>query len=457
MLQTSFHHIRAGFGLWLVIALLAIPLSAAEFYVSPTGSSSGNGSISSPWDLQTALNHPAAVRPGDTIWLRGGTYNGHFDSRLNGTSSAPITVRRYANERAVLDGVAVADPINHQLAAHGSYTWFRDFEFTNTDPVRSIRGRTAAVVVFGTQIKLINLVIHDAGTGISAAPSQSDAELYGNLVLYNGNYPPDNDGGYGHGMYFQNEEGTLKIIDNVVFNQFGYGLHGYGSSNAFLRNYWIEGNTIFNNGVACVPGSAMGARNIIIGGGVPALNPTLISNYTYETPGLARAGNVNMGYTNGALNLTMTGNYFVADTALQMDCRLAPCTYSSVTGNTIWGGYFNLYGLAPALPAGNTVAAAPTTGAHVFVRANRYEAGRANITIYNFGLAPTVSVSVAGILQAGDTYIVKDVQNWFGPPVAQGTYNSTPISIPMNLTTVTPAVNGPYVPPHTAPRFGVFV
>ncbi|MEK7061424.1 MAG: hypothetical protein AAB954_02070, partial [Patescibacteria group bacterium] len=47
---------------------------SAQYYVSPTGSASGNGSLENPWDLQTALNHPAVVHPGDTIWLRGGTY-----------------------------------------------------------------------------------------------------------------------------------------------------------------------------------------------------------------------------------------------------------------------------------------------------------------------------------------------------------------------------------------------
>src|SRR5689334_17648608 len=90
----------------LLGTLLTIAAScrAADFFVSPTGSARGDGSIGNPWDLQTALNGPAAVHPGDTIWLRGGTYRGTFASNLNGTSSAPIQVRQYAGERATLDG-----------------------------------------------------------------------------------------------------------------------------------------------------------------------------------------------------------------------------------------------------------------------------------------------------------------------------------------------------------------
>src|SRR5262245_37174151 len=50
------------------------------FHVSPNGSSSGNGSVGSPWDLTTALNQPSSVQPGATIWLHAGTYRGNFTS-----------------------------------------------------------------------------------------------------------------------------------------------------------------------------------------------------------------------------------------------------------------------------------------------------------------------------------------------------------------------------------------
>src|SRR4051794_24178406 len=83
----------------LVAVGLAASLAAhaTEFYVSPTGTASGNGSASSPWDLQTALNQPASVKPGDTIWVRGGVHRLNnrptkFTSRLTGAAGAPITV-----------------------------------------------------------------------------------------------------------------------------------------------------------------------------------------------------------------------------------------------------------------------------------------------------------------------------------------------------------------------------
>ena len=88
----------------LGLLLAGRPLVATEFFVSPTGTDRGKGSQKSPWSLAKALSHPGAVNPGDTIWLRGGTYTGNFTSYLTGTAKAPIVVRQYPGERATLDG-----------------------------------------------------------------------------------------------------------------------------------------------------------------------------------------------------------------------------------------------------------------------------------------------------------------------------------------------------------------
>src|SRR5437588_10381565 len=67
---------------------------APNFYVSPTGSPSCDGSFTEPWDLATALAGPAAVTPGSKIWLRGGMNTNAGDGgglarTLTGTSPAP--------------------------------------------------------------------------------------------------------------------------------------------------------------------------------------------------------------------------------------------------------------------------------------------------------------------------------------------------------------------------------
>src|ERR1700688_514108 len=89
----------------LLSAVLSVtPTYATDHFAAPDGVPSGDGSISHPWDLDTALgspsgSQPATLLPGDTLWLRGGTYvpatdNGYL-SRVNGTAAAPIIVRNY--------------------------------------------------------------------------------------------------------------------------------------------------------------------------------------------------------------------------------------------------------------------------------------------------------------------------------------------------------------------------
>src|SRR5205814_5040657 len=100
------------------------------FYVSPTGSPSGDGSFTNPWDLATALDGPAAVTPGSTIWLRGGTYSdgpyyGGYLSNLTGTAAAPIVVRQFPGERATVPKF---------LAVRGGYTWYWWLEIVHTIP-----------------------------------------------------------------------------------------------------------------------------------------------------------------------------------------------------------------------------------------------------------------------------------------------------------------------------------
>ena len=85
---------------WVVGFLLACPgrAWAADFFVAPDGKPDASGTSQAPWDLQTALSHPPAVQPGDTILLRGGTYAGVFEGKLAGTADARITVRSAPGE-----------------------------------------------------------------------------------------------------------------------------------------------------------------------------------------------------------------------------------------------------------------------------------------------------------------------------------------------------------------------
>ncbi len=92
----------------------------------------------------------------------------------------------------------------------------------------------------------------------------------------------------------------------------------------------------------------------------------------------------------------------------------------------------------------------------VFVRPNAYEAGRANIAIYNWDLDPTVSVDLSSVLSTGSAYSLTNAQNPFAAPVVSGIYDGGSISVPMTgLAPATPI--GVPAPPATGPEFQAFI
>ncbi len=73
------------------------------FFVDPVkGDDSNAGSEAKPWKT---LGHAVQqLQPGDTLYLRRGTYYEHATVTQSGTSEKPITIRSYPNELAILDG-----------------------------------------------------------------------------------------------------------------------------------------------------------------------------------------------------------------------------------------------------------------------------------------------------------------------------------------------------------------
>ncbi|HEX8116261.1 MAG TPA: hypothetical protein VF521_03245, partial [Pyrinomonadaceae bacterium] len=291
----------------------------AQFYVAPDGKAEGDGSRNRPWDLASALSKQSKAKPGDTIWMRGGAYKGSFKSRLAGTPEKPILVAQFTNERATIDG---------SLTVDGEWTTFWGFEVMNSDTDRN-RERPTGVEVNGAHTKFVNLVVHDCGNGFGFWSSAVDSELYGNIVYHNG--WRETDRGHGHGVYAQNEEGTKLVRDNLIFRQYGWGVHAYTEEGA-LKGLQFEGNVSFDNGAPA------GARydNILVGGRQPAERVALVSNYTYETDGGGESKpNVRLHYkAPDNRDLTARDNYFAGGSPV---ASVADWLSVTMEGNTFYG------------------------------------------------------------------------------------------------------------------------
>ena len=166
-MHTDFVRFPAPFQTAAAALLMAGAVCASPYYASPTGSPAANGSFSSPWDLQTALNKTTTIRPGDTLWLRGGTYrppdSSGFSSRIAGSSSHTINIRSYQGEQAAIDrsGAVVG------LAIYGSNTTFWNIQVTDS----TASTNNAFVAVYGSAIKCIGMLVNNTPLGFTSTAS----------------------------------------------------------------------------------------------------------------------------------------------------------------------------------------------------------------------------------------------------------------------------------------------
>jgi len=98
------------------------------------------------------------------------------------------------------------------------------------------------------------------------------------------------------------------------------------------------------------------------------------------------------------------------------------------------------------------------TATRVFVRPNTYELGRATVVVYNWGGQGAVSVDLSGVLGVGQRYEVHNAQDFYGTPVASGTFGGGTLSVPLGGVTPPAVIGGsPTAPLKTGPAFDVFI
>lgn len=517
------HRLRTFLAL-LTLAALCGPLLLSQpplqargrtWIVAPSGRSGAAGTLEDPLDLRTALSANGPVRAGDQVLLRGGRYMGAYTSTLVGSPSAPIIVRNFEGERATIDGYG-APPIQNVLTVRGADTWFWGLEIMTSDPRRTFDyaadlddTRPTGVNIFGTRIRIINCVIHDALTGVGWWLESRDSEVYGTLIYNNGVL--DTRRGEGHGMYIQNypNAGTKRVRDVISWGNYATGMKAYGES-SWVAGVHFEGVISFNNGYASLYGREIDKmENLFIGStDNPASNNLVRDAFLYHRPGVL-ASNATLGYQNpnnvdlrvenlwamgGSValsirnwqTLTVRGLRALATTSYntQSDQSLAQVRNvgsRSWDGSQYWDdtvqrfpfvapptvnqwGTMNLswtdWQRAGLDPNGQYTVGRPT-GVWTALRPNQYEPGRAHIAVYNWNNAPSVTVDLRGAgLADGQAFVIQDAQNFYGPAVATGTYrtSSPTVSIPMTGRTAAAPVGDPhfdYV--HTGPTFGAFV
>jgi len=449
-------------------------VSSSGFFVTTGGSEKGDGSWNNPWDLDSALLGHPEVGPGDTIWVRGGTYHpvkepSKYNIKVSGTEKDPVFIRAYPGERVSIDaGIQIYNP----------NVVFWGFEVFSSSTHRTSDNRPGGIAIYGDNVTLINNIIHDGKYGIYAQVSTGsyysrNSVIYGNLSYNNGWKGTDR--GHGHGLYAQNQDGTKHIYENIIFNNFGgYSFHIY-SEGVPLNNFVFFGNVAIND-------------NFLVGGLKPATNIQFYENYTFNAKTKFGFSNVNNEKISAegnyfwndapgssALDIKWWGkdvniknNFFYSKETLSLlDFKRENYTWDQNSYYSTKSFPFNLntstinwsnWRSSTGFDSNSNFSPNIPTKTNVIVRPNDYEKKRGNIIIQNWQRLASVDVDISTLgLEIGDKYTIHNALNFYKETIV-GTYNGKPIPIPMNGWTVAIPIGWDKpLGDNTFPSFGVFV
>jgi Right handed beta helix region len=207
--------------------LLAARLAAAEFHVAPHGSDEASGSAAAPF--ATVQRAQAAAAPGDTVFLRGGTYR--LEERhiarterifayvtlldKSGEPGRPIRYAAWPGEKPVFDLSAVkpADRRVHAFRVTGSWLHLEGFEVVGVQV--TIKGHTQSICldVQGSHNVLERLSLHD-GMAIGVWIGDGAHNLVLNCDAYRNHDPVSGDGRGGNvdGFGYHGRKGSVGNV-----------------------------------------------------------------------------------------------------------------------------------------------------------------------------------------------------------------------------------------------------
>jgi parallel beta-helix repeat protein len=337
-------------------------LAQQEFHVFPLdgkevkGTPQGDGSLTNPWDLQTALSQSKErVNGGDIIWLHQGVYTGRFKSKLQSTlSNTYVTVSGYKSDKVIING-NVNSTKNYVLEVKGKNVIYKNFEvtylgeFSRDGPDGSIPSLEGINHSSGEDCIFQNLVIHNIpGLGFGSWKA-TGGTIIEDCIIYNNGFMGVKRG-EGEGMYIQNQSDKTRLIrNNIIFNNYYKGIEVWSASSGknkeFVKHIDIIDNIIFNSGMP----SGGHRGNIIVASndkeGVNiAKHIKIKGNVLYHNVDLkshknsGKAASLTLGFIKKSLveDVTVTNNYIIGQNNA---FNIYHAKSVNIQNNTIYGGY----------------------------------------------------------------------------------------------------------------------
>ena len=247
-------HVRLMFqlvGLIIVafIASLNFEVQAAPntYYVAPNGNNNNPGTFDKPWQTIEYAVSTSQVKPGDTVYIRGGTYNEYVQQNISGSPGNPITYINYPGETPILTG-------------SGTFRWhileqshirivgltFRDFAKGGIQ----IRARNDSI----TDIEILNCTFEnqtptngDGAKTIHVTTTDTD-HLVTNVTI-RGNTIVNVDSGDHPSIQVAGDSHYVQIVDNTIKNTSSIAIGIAGRPDIDQpTNVLVKGNDISGHG-----------------------------------------------------------------------------------------------------------------------------------------------------------------------------------------------------------------
>jgi hypothetical protein len=231
---------------------VTIPAPSHSYYVSPSGSGT-TCSLAAPCSLTEGLNQ---AQPGQEVVLRGGVYYRSETLPRSGASSAPIVVKGYPGETAVLDG---ADPATFTWTNQGGGVWRTTVNASDPHLVLSNGQR---LYPYQSQTDLQNLIwgipgFYASGTTLDVrlagdtnpntttmTVSRYESALYvdGRSYIYflDLTFRHYGLGSYGKAIYFNNANNNLVQSCTFAVNDLGIGVKRDSNRNVIQDNTFYD-------------------------------------------------------------------------------------------------------------------------------------------------------------------------------------------------------------------------
>jgi parallel beta-helix repeat protein len=395
--------------------------------VAPDGNDSNPGTLGLPF--ATLSRAAGAVTGGDTVYLRGGTYQFASAQGLgpSGSAGAHVLFQSYPGETAILDGSRLPAGTN-AVAVSGRYIDLENFR---------VRGAKQDDITIGGQyITLQNLEVSGAA--------------HNGIAVWGGSH--------------------VRLLTNTVHDNQYAGVYSGYSSTGVVSDVLVDGNTVYHNSLMNSPRTLGGGWPAAVGGqlvaGYTITNNAVYDNYgegidfSLDDGGLASGNSLHDNYSvemylDNATRVTLRQNWICTTndtgyyrhwggvygpaTSIQVANESYavsnPCDYDTIINNIATGGtwgfnygsYKNGGGLKNFLIANNTFYSAPGSMLHIDGDAGHLNTVFENNVFDQTGGRPMVELN--GL--TGFSNLTFATNLWFGgsagPAAGAGDVNADPL------------------------------